>query len=124
LSTAVDNTQISVSWNYQSIVAGYKLYVNGELVAELSGQATNFVYDGERGKTYTITLEAYNEFGTAQASRTVTVGRLQTPGASKMATDVLGTSVAIVGSMGSLVALGLALKGSGIVATILKLLLR
>lgn len=124
LSTAVDNTEISVSWNYQSVVNGYKVYVNGEFIAELSGQATSFVYEGERGKTYTITLEAFNEFGTAQASRTVTVGRLETPGATNMATDILGNSLAVAGSMGSLVALGLALKGNGIVATILKLLLR
>ncbi|WP_423218586.1 fibronectin type III domain-containing protein [Syntrophothermus lipocalidus] len=122
LAFSVDNTRIGVSWNYQN-VTGYRIYVDGKLVEELPGSSVNYAFEGEPGETYEISVEAYNAYGEASSTITVTVGRLRGPGAATMARDLAETTTVVIGSMGGLLALALGIKGSGMLMGILRLII-
>lgn len=119
----VDNTNVEMSWNYQRNCDGYKVYINNSLAAELPSSKTNYSFTGERGKSYTVVIEAYNAYGKASSSITVNISEMPTPGAGTMAGDVLKYTGAVVASTGGLLALGLALKGSGGLIAIIRMFL-
>lgn len=119
----VDNTNVEMSWNYQRNCDGYKVYINNSLAAELSSSKTNYSFTGERRKSYTVVIEAYNAYGKASSSITVNISEMPTPGAGTMAGDVLKYSSAVLIPSGGLLALALALKGSGGLMAIVKMLL-
>lgn len=119
----VDNTNVEMSWNYQRNCDGFKVYINNSLAAELPSSKTNYSFTGERGKSYTVVIEAYNAYGKASSSITVNISEMPTPGAGTMAGDILKYGGAVVVSTGGLIALGLALKGSGWLMAVIKMFL-
>lgn len=114
LSYSVDNTNIGLAWNTQNVpISGYRIYVNDELKEELPGNVNKYSFAGERGKSYKVKVEAFNAYGTASSTVTIKVGTFTTPGAAVMVGDVATNAVAVVGSLGGLLALSLAFKGAG-----------
>lgn len=117
----IDGTNIELSWIYQRNCDGYKIYVNDILEAELPSDKTNYSFAGERGKSYTIKVEAYNAYGEASSSVTVKISEMPMPGVGTMAGDVLKYAGITFASTGGLLALGLALKGSGWLIAIIRM---
>lgn len=120
----VDNTNVELSWKYQRNCDGYNVYINSSLAAELPIDKTNYSFTGERGKSYTVEIEAFNKWGNARSSVKVNISQMPTPGAGTMAGDIIKYTGVATASMGGLLALGLALKGSGGVLGLFRLLFR
>lgn len=117
ITYVVDNTDVELSWNHQRSADGYRVYINDSLAAEVD--TTNYTFTGERGKSYTIKIEAYNAYGKASSAVNVSISEIPTPGSSTMAKDVVKYTGVTLASTGGLLALGLALKGSpGLVAVL------
>lgn len=120
----VDNTNVDLSWNYQRNCDGYNVNINGNLAAELPIDKTNYSFTGERGKDYLVKIEAYNAWGKASSSVKISISQMPTPGAGTMAGDIIKYTGVATASMGGLLALGLALKGSGGVLGVFRLFFR
>ncbi len=119
----ISNTDVNVSWDPQDC-DGYKVYMDGTLVAEKTKDETSYSFTGERGETYRVEIEAFNEFGTASTSVNITISHMPTPGAGTMAGDIIKYAGAATASMGGLLALGFALQSSGGLMGLFKLLFR
>ena len=125
LTYSVDSgNNVTLSWDYQEGCSGYKLYIGNELKAELSKDSTTYSFTGEMGKTYAVELKAYNEYGEISAFTNVRISQIPTPGAGTMVKDVLVYTGVATASMGSLLALGMALQGSAGLMGIFKFLFR
>lgn len=112
VQASVSDKTVTLTWDHQN-VNGYKIYVNNDLREELPGDATNYSFDGAAGSTYKVMVEAFNIYGAAGSTVTVRIGSFTAPGGIKMVGDVASNAVAVFGSIGGLLALALALQGSG-----------
>ncbi|NLV16049.1 MAG: hypothetical protein GXY50_02395 [Syntrophomonadaceae bacterium] len=112
VQASVSDKTVTLTWNAQN-VSGYKIYVNNDLREELPGDAINYSFDGESGITYKVMVEAFNEYGAAGSTVTVRIGSFTAPGGIQMVGDVASNAGAVFGSIGGLLALALALRGSG-----------
>lgn len=110
ISYSVDNTNVRLVWEYLN-VSGYRVYINNELREELPGNASSYNFTGENGETYKVKIEAFNDFGKASSTVTIKVVNFTAP--EGMVGDVASNAGAVFGSMGGLLALALAFRGSG-----------
>lgn len=117
------NGKIYLKWNYQKVASGYRVYVNGNMVAELAADKTSFEYQAEPGNKYTVKVEAYNDQGASSTTLVINVSNLSMPGTTTVAKDVLGYAGLAAAPLGGLLALGLALKASGTIISIARMFL-
>lgn len=77
-SQALSETEIEITWEDNSAnEKGFRVYRDGELIATLGPNMTNYTDTGlVGGRTYTYTVRAYNETGELAATSSAT---LQTP---------------------------------------------
>jgi len=94
-SRALSETEIEISWDDNSAnEEGFRVYRNGELIATLGPNVTDYTDTGlEGGQTYTYTVRAYNAAGESAATSSTT---LQTPAAPKIPSAPGGLSSRIL----------------------------
>ncbi len=124
LTYRITNKNVELSWDHQVASDGYRVYLDGDLVAELPGEETHYGFTGERGATYTVEVEAFNENELVSTVVNIKIFNMPTPGRSIMARDIAKHVGATTAAMGSLLALGFALQSSGKLTGLFKLLFR
>lgn len=117
LTVRVDSRQIIMSW--ESMASSFIVEANGQQIATTSDK--QYTYTAEPG-TYELRVIAMVD-GEQHPSDpvTVAVSALNTPGVVQTAKDILGNTAAVIFPFGGLIALGLALKGSGWLMAVIRM---
>lgn len=117
LTATVDNRTINLTWT--SVADSYKVLLNGQEVGTTS--ETKYSISGIEPGSYTVQVIGVRDGETFESNKVnLTVSSITMPPAAQQAKDLLGTTGVVVGSMGSLIALALALKGAPQVLAVVK----
>jgi len=119
LTWSVDGTTVELTWTCLN-ADSYRVYINGDLESDQT--ETTYTFTGERGETYAVRVVAYNEWGEAEATANISISQFAPPSNGEMARDILTYTGLVAAPIGSLLALGLALKASPTLISLIRML--